>query len=135
MRCVFCSIVKGEEKAYNVYEDNEVIAFLDINPVSKGHTLVVSKKHYENIFDVPESILCRMVSVAKKISIALREALGADGVNLMMTNNPAAGQVIMHIHIHVIPRYYGDEIHFHHHRRRITHEQMASICEEIRRHL
>ena len=107
--CVFCKIIKGELKSQKVYEDEDVIAFLDINPIHKGHTLVVSKKHYDNIYEIPDEDLKKLIVVVKKVAIALKK-MGADGVNIVQNNDEAAGQRVFHIHFHVIPRYYGDKI-------------------------
>lgn len=105
--CIFCKIVKGEIPCAKVYEDDNVLAFLDIAPVNIGHTLVISKEHFKDIHEVPESLVGDMMRVVKKISAALR-SLPADGVNVIMNNEGAAGQIIFHAHIHVIPRLKND---------------------------
>ncbi len=110
--CVFCKIVRGEIPARVVYEDQDVIAFLDINPVSKGHTLVVPKKHYKNMIDAPDDIVAKVYTVAKKIGIASMNALGAKGFNVISNNEKVAGQEVFHFHVHVIPRYSGDELKY-----------------------
>ncbi len=106
--CIFCKLVKGEIPSSKVYEDKDVLAFLDIGPVNKGHTLVIPKKHYETIWDVPDKVLGAMMIKSKEISKAIEKALKADGVNIMMSNRKAAGQLVPHAHIHLIPRYQGD---------------------------
>ena len=106
--CIFFKIVKGEIPSHKIYEDGEILAFLDIEPVNVGHTLVISKKHFANIYETPEEILAEMMKAAKKISKTLKSELGADGINVTMNNDPAAGQIIFHSHIHVIPRLSGD---------------------------
>ena len=108
--CVFCKIVKGELPAAKVYEDSQIVAFLDIAPVNKGHTLVVPKEHYENIYDLPEELLKRIASLSKKLSTAIKEATSADGITIHQSNGKAAGQVIMHFHIHIMPRYENDSV-------------------------
>ncbi len=110
--CVFCKIIKKELPARVVYEDDNVIAFLDINPVSKGHTLVVPKKHYRNMVDAPDEVVAKVHIVAKKIGIAAMEVLGAKGFNVISNNEKVAGQEVFHFHVHVIPRYTGDELHY-----------------------
>ena len=105
--CVFCKIVKGEIKSQKVYEDEETLAFLDINPVNKGHVLVIPKDHYENIFDIPKEKLAKVMEVVQKVAIALKK-MGADGVNIVSNNGKAADQHVFHLHVHVIPRYYND---------------------------
>ncbi|MBM3260811.1 HIT family protein [Candidatus Kaiserbacteria bacterium] len=106
--CLFCKIVRGEIPSFTVYEDEHTLAFLDIHPVTSGHTLVVPKAHAMNIFDIaPESWGAVSESV-RKVAIAIEESLQADGVNLMMNNREHAGQIIEHPHMHLIPRYRGD---------------------------
>lgn len=105
--CIFCKIIKGEIPSYKIYEDKKVFAFLDINPINSGHTLIVPKKHFKNIFDLEEEIAKHMICVAKKISLALKK-IGADGVIISMNNGEAAGQAVLHVHIHIIPRFEGD---------------------------
>ena len=91
-----------------VYEDDLVIAFLDINPVNKGHLLVVPKQWCKNIFDGETEVLAQMMRVGQKLGLAIKKSLGADGINLLMNNGEAAGQEVPHAHLHVIPRYEGD---------------------------
>jgi len=101
--CPFCSIASGKASASIVYEDATVMAFMDLNPANVGHTLVVPRGHWENIYDVPEKILAEMAGVVKKVSVAVKKTVGADGIKVIQLNGRAAGQVVMHIHIHVIP--------------------------------
>ncbi len=105
---IFTKIIKREIPAHIVYEDDFVIAFLDINPIQKGHTLIVPKKPFENIFDGDEESLAHMIKIAKKLSTVIKETVGADSVNLIMNNGANAGQEIFHAHLHVIPRHKGD---------------------------
>ena len=100
--CIFCKIVKGEIPCSKVYEDEHVIAFLDIAPASKGHTLVVPKEHYEIIPDVPNPLLEKTIDVVKKVGNALLK--DNDGFNVMQNNKKAAEQLVPHVHFHVIPR-------------------------------
>ena len=106
--CIFCKIIEGGLPAYKVYEDSDVVAFLDIFPIHSGHTLVVPKKHCVDIFDSPDSELQNVIAAAKKIAPAVMKATKADGINIGMNNRPASGQVVMHTHLHVIPRYKDD---------------------------
>jgi len=106
--CLFCKIVKGEIPCFKVYEDAKVLAFLDIAPVNKGHVLVIPKKHAANIFDIEAEDLDAVSEAVRKIAPALKETLGAKGVNIQSNNGEAAGQVVMHSHIHIIPRFEGD---------------------------
>ncbi len=105
--CIFCKIVSGEISAEKVYEDEFTFAFLDINPNNFGHTLVLPKDHFRNIFDMPTEMLSPVYTTTQKIATALRN-IGAEGVNIISNNEPAAGQLVFHAHIHVIPRYAND---------------------------
>ncbi len=103
--CIFCKIVKGEIPCYKVYEDSEILAFLDISQTTKGHTLVITKEHFDNFLYVPKDLLAKAISVAQKIAQAETASLGAQGINILINTNEIAGQTIKHFHIHVIPRY------------------------------
>ena len=101
--CPFCKIAAGKAPASIVYEDTTVIAFMDANPTSIGHTLVVPKEHYENIYELPDKLLTEMAPVVKKISVAVKKTVDADGIKIIQLNGRAACQVVMHLHFHVIP--------------------------------
>ena len=107
--CIFCKIVAKDIPATVVYEEEDVLVFMDIGPIIKGHALVISKKHYDPVTETPDEILARLHLVAKQIAQAQMNGLGADGVNIMQNNGVAAGQEVPHIHIHVIPRFCDDE--------------------------
>ncbi len=106
--CLFCKIISGEMPSAKVYEDSIVLAFLDLNPVNIGHTIIVPKAHHINLYETPDSTLAQMMIAAKKISIAIKSALNTDGINIEMNNDPIAGQIIFHSHLHIIPRFSGD---------------------------
>lgn len=108
MNCLFCKIASGENPSYKVYEDDFVLAFLDIFPVSPGHVLVIPKKHFPNYEAIDEEYLIRVYSVVKKIGAVLKSALHVPGYNTMVNNDPVAGQIIPHFHVHIIPREVGD---------------------------
>ena len=101
--CIFCRIIGGDEMVSIVYEDDRAIAFLDVQPVSQGHTLVVSKEHYETLFDLPEELLTHCMAVAKRIAPGLRRAVGAHAINVFSANGRAGGQDVLHFHMHLIP--------------------------------
>lgn len=104
--CLFCKIVYKEIPCYKVYEDEDVLAFLDIAQATIGHTLVISKKHYANLLEIPDEILEKIIVVAKKIAISEMKSLpNIQGINLVNNCKEVAGQVINHFHLHVIPRY------------------------------
>lgn len=108
--CVFCRIVEGNLPAEKVYEDERIVAFLDIHPANDGHTLVVTKQHYENIFEIPEEELGYVHSQTKKIAQAIKSAVNADGINIDQSNGQAARQEVPHLHVHIIPRFNNDNI-------------------------
>lgn len=106
--CIFCRIVSGALPSTRVYEDEHVMAFLDINPVAKGHLLVIPKCHYETLLDVPEETGARIMPVLKLLGKAVMMATGADGFNCLQNNFAASGQVVFHSHWHIVPRFEGD---------------------------
>ncbi|MBI5733842.1 MAG: HIT family protein [Candidatus Kerfeldbacteria bacterium] len=102
--CVFCKIAAGELPATKIYEDAQFVAFLDIRPVQPGHVLIIPRSHYENLTATPAVIVGRFFQLAQKIASAVIQGTGADGCNMTMNNGRAAGQVVFHTHIHIIPR-------------------------------
>lgn len=106
--CVFCKIVSGEISTNLIYEDKHTMAFLDYEPVNPGHTLVIPKEHYENIFTAPEETLIYMMRTIKKISHGIKDGLMIENMNLAMNNGSIAGQKVFHAHIHLIPRNEAD---------------------------
>ncbi|MEK7140349.1 MAG: HIT family protein, partial [Patescibacteria group bacterium] len=106
--CAFCKIISGELPSSKIYENSEVLAFLDINPVNIGHSLVVPKKHFDNIYETPADVLANMITVAKIVSKAIKTKMKAEGINVTMNNDSMAGQVIFHSHMHIIPRFTND---------------------------
>jgi histidine triad (HIT) family protein len=106
--CIFCRIIKGESPCAKLYEDKHVLSFLDINPINRGHALVITKKHYPTLFDVPSEELQACAIVAQKVARAVQKAVSASGLNLLQNNFPVAGQLIEHVHFHLIPRHPSD---------------------------
>lgn len=105
--CIFCKIVRGEIPCFKVYEDERVLAFEDINPLSEGHTLLIPKNHAENLWEIPEEDLIAIHRASKKVAHALRTALKPTGVAALQLNGKGANQVVMHYHLHLIPRMSG----------------------------
>lgn len=101
--CIFCRIIGGEEMVSVVYEDSRAIAFLDIQPASQGHTLVVTREHFATIFDLPDDLLAHCTTVAKRLARGLKRATGAEAINLFSANGKAGGQDVLHFHLHLIP--------------------------------
>jgi len=108
--CIFCKIVSGELPAAVVVSDERALAFADINPATRGHTLVIPRAHVEDIHEIDTDDLAAVAALAQEIAGRARERLGADGVNLLHSSGSAAWQTVFHFHIHVIPRYFGDPL-------------------------
>ena len=106
--CIFCKIVAGELPSTRVYEDADTLAFMDIGPVVKGHTLVIPKQHHDPLMATPPEVLKKLIVVVQKIAKAQVKGLGAIGINVTQANGRVAGQVVEHIHFHVIPRFADD---------------------------
>lgn len=131
---IFMKIVRRELPADIVYEDEDTLAFLDINPTAPGHTLVVPKKPAVNIFDVDAETLAKTVATVRKISPAVRDAVGAHGVHINSNHEAAAGQIVFHLHFHIIPRHDRSEFEFWPHKEAEPEEQ-KKIAEKIRERL
>ena len=112
--CTFCKIARGEAPASQVYEDEKVIAFLSIRPINVGHTLVVPKRHYENIYEIPEEEVAHLSKIVKKVAYAVKMAVNAEGIRIIQNNGEAAGQVVFHFHVHVIPMHKTLRMPHHH---------------------
>jgi len=106
--CIFCKIVKGDIPSFKVYEDDTVFAFADINPISDGHTLIIPKKHAENIWEIPADDLAAIHRASKKVADALKSSLNLDGVACLQLNGRGVNQVVMHYHLHLIPHISGN---------------------------
>ncbi len=110
--CIFCEIVKGNIPCTKVYEDDEILAFMDIGPVVKGHTLVIPKTHHNPITEIPVALLQKLIAVVQQVARAQLTGLKADGVNVSQANGETAGQIVPHLHFHVIPRFATDGHHW-----------------------
>jgi histidine triad (HIT) family protein len=110
--CVFCRILKGEISAQKVFENEKAVAFLDINPVAWGHTLVVPRDHHELWTDLPAELAADLAKIAQQVARGVVKAVGAEGFNLLMNNHKCSGQAIPHAHFHVIPRKTNDGVRY-----------------------
>lgn len=128
--CVFCAIAAGEIPSFKVYEDDLVLAYLDINPFAKGHTLVIPKSHTEGLLDTDEATLAGLVARVKKVAAHLKAALPCDGFNVLQNNGEAAGQTVKHIHFHIVPRYGTEPIVFENHAGDM--DELKALAERIR---
>lgn len=108
--CIFCKIANGEIPSATIYEDEEFRAILDLGPASKGHALILPKKHAANLFELPDETAGKAMILAKKLAARLKEGLNADGINVVQNNGEAAGQTVFHFHVHLIPRYAEDTV-------------------------
>lgn len=108
--CVFCKILDGVIPSVKLYEDEEFVIILDIGPAAFGHALIIPKNHYANLYEMPEELLGKVMSLAKVWGEKLVKVLKADGLNLVQNNGLAAGQTVFHYHLHLIPRYEGDNV-------------------------
>lgn len=110
--CIFCKIISGEIPSLKIYEDELVLAFMDIAPINFGHVLVIPKAHHTSVASIPEDIGGRMFRVGSRIGVAMRRGIDADGFNLHLSDGTTAGQVVMHAHLHIVPRFVDDGFHW-----------------------
>jgi histidine triad (HIT) family protein len=129
--CLFCKIVAGEIPCHKIYEDNSVLAFLDIKPLNPGHTLLVPKEHAENLLDSSTDTATALISTAKKITSAILQSVGASACNITFNNGAAAGQVVLHTHLHIIPRFKGDGFEAWH-REGLSSDVLPGVAKRIR---
>jgi histidine triad (HIT) family protein len=130
--CIFCKIVAGEVPSEIVQEDEHTVAFMDLNPWTRGHALVVPRNHSRNLYDAPEEDLRRASVAAKRLSLTMRDRLRCDGANLLICCEPAAWQTVFHLHIHVIPRYDDDPLQLPVRPRQAEGEELARVAAELR---
>lgn len=128
--CVFCRIVRGETPSFRVHEDESTLTFLDLFPVTEGHTLVVTKQHFPNVFEASEPALTAVAATSLKVARAIRKALEPDGLAVAQLNGEAAGQSVFHYHMHLIPRTAGEPFQLHG-RRRGDPERLRQVAGAI----
>ena len=133
--CIFCRIVSKQAPASIIYENTSVMAFLDIRPLHIGHTLLIPKDHYADIFDISESLLGEIHAVSKRVSLAIRKAMDADGISIIQQNGKAAGQDIFHLHVHIVPRYEGKKLPGLSDLKEASRVDLDSTAERIKIHL
>lgn len=109
-KCIFCRIIGNEIPSATLYEDEDFRVILDISPAAKGHTIIITKKHIENLFEMDSDTASKALVVATKVAKALKNELNCDGLNMLQNNGTAAGQSVFHFHIHLIPRYNNDSV-------------------------
>ena len=138
--CIFCRIVAGTSDCLEIYQDEATLSFMDINPANDGHCLVIPKEHFESVFDMPPSDFGTVASTAAKVARAVNDVLRPGGINLTQANGEAAGQSVLHVHIHVLPRRAGDNLLMNWSRdssddRRFDSDRIAEIAERLRSRL
>jgi histidine triad (HIT) family protein len=130
--CIFCKIVAGEIPSHKIDEDDKTLAFMDINPWTRGHALVIPKEHSRNIYDVDPEDLAAVHITAQRVAQRMRERLNCDGMNILQSSEPVAMQTVFHTHLHVIPRYSDDGLRLPAHPQPAEDEELAGLAEELR---
>ena len=130
--CIFCKIVAGEIPAEKIDENDRALAFMDINPWTRGHALVIPKEHARNLWDAPKEALDSTIEMAQRVAILQRDKLGCAGVNLLSSTEPAAWQTVFHYHVHVIPRYEDDPLQLPGRPMEVGQEELATVAGELR---
>lgn len=131
--CIFCKIINGEIPSFKIYENDDVLCFLDISASTPGHTLVIPKKHYENIFDLDSTMASKLIQAAQVVAKIQKEKLGVAAVNLINNSGELAGQSVMHFHLHVIPRYENDGIKIAPKANDPDFKSLAEICQKMQK--
>lgn len=129
--CIFCKIANGEIPSKTLYEDESFRVILDLGPATRGHALILPKTHADNLYELPENIALKVLPVAQKIATKMKEKLNCAGVNLVQNNGEAAGQTVMHFHMHVIPRYEKDGQNISWVPGQATSEELETVVQQI----
>lgn len=130
--CIFCRIVAGELPAQVVDEDEHTLAFMDLNPWTRGHALVIPRNHSRNLYEVPDEDYAHASAAAARLGRTMRDRLGCDGVNVLNCCEPAAWQTVFHFHLHVIPRYDGDPLALPAPPRQAGQDELSAVADELR---
>ena len=129
--CLFCKIVAGEIPSHKIDEDDKTLAFMDINPWTRGHSLVIPKTHSRNIYDADPDDLAAIHIAAQRLAQRMRDRLNCEGINVVQSSEPAAMQTVFHTHVHVIPRYPDDGLKLPAHPQSAEHEELAGLAEQL----
>lgn len=129
--CIFCKLANGDIPTSTLYEDEDFRVILDASPASKGHALIIPKEHYANLYELDDELAGKVMILAKKMITKLTDVLGCDGYNLVQNNGPAAGQTVFHFHLHMIPRYEGDNVGMGWNMGELTEEDKEDILSKI----
>jgi histidine triad (HIT) family protein len=133
--CVFCKIASGEIPSIRIAETSLACAFMDIAPIATGHTLVIPRDHYENLGAMPPAIAAALHELAAQIAPVLQKSVGAEGLNVLQNNGRVAGQVVMHVHVHLIPRRQGDGLHWPWPAKKAETGELERLARDVRAHL
>ena len=129
--CIFCKIVAGEIPSHQIDEDDKTLAFMDINPWTRGHALVIPKAHSRNIYDAEPDDLAATHVAAQRLARRMRDRLNCEGINVLQSSEPVAMQTVFHTHVHVLPRYSDDGLRLPAHPKPAEHEELAGLAEEL----
>jgi len=130
--CIFCKLAANEIPSHKIYEDTDFLVFLDLFPSSLGHTLIIPKSHYENIFDIPEDTAANLQRLVVRTAAALKNALGTPHINVLQNNGTSAGQTVFHYHVHLIPRYENDNVNIGWATAKHSPEDFSSCVDDIK---
>jgi histidine triad (HIT) family protein len=133
--CVFCKIVQRQVPSSVIFEDEAVLVFLDIRPLNLGHSLVIPKAHYVDLFDIPQTLLSQVHVASQKVAFAIKEATEADGISIIQQNGKAAGQDIFHLHVHVVPRFEGQKLPHFSELQIVDRSKLDEMATKIKQHL
>src|SRR5215213_10922274 len=130
--CIFCAIASGEGPAEIVQEDQHTVAFMDLNPWTRGHALVIPRRHARSLYEIDDDELSRVAVAAKRLAQLMRDRLGCDGVNVLNSTEPAAWQTVFHYHVHVIPRYEDDPLRLPGQPQQVEQDELKRVADELR---
>lgn len=130
--CIFCKIVAGEIPCFKLFEDEQTLAFMDINPANEGHALAIPKEHFRDVYALPDELLGATACTAKRVAQAARETLNPDGINLVQANGSGAAQSVMHFHMHILPRWNSDDLKLNWGLRPGDMAEIQAVAERIR---
>ena len=130
--CIFCKLANGEIPTNSIYEDDDFKVILDASPATKGHALILPKEHFDNLYEVDDEVAAKIMPLAKKLANHMKEKLHCDGVNVLQNNEEAAGQTVFHLHVHLVPRYAGENAILEWNHLELSDDEMKEICERLK---
>lgn len=133
--CIFCKIANGEIPSATIFEDRDFRVMLDIGPATRGHVLILTKEHYDNIYEIDAETAGKLFSLASVIARAMKKVLNCDGMNILQNNGTVAGQTVFHFHLHLIPRYEGDQVQVAWPQGSITEEEKEELVKSMKREI